>query len=205
MNWPDKDLKDTVEHFRQSVLPENLPSNTCFALSYPLSILLKLDYDVILTGGKCWGTDDKKLSHFWLKSGQNSELIIDPTASQFPSLPEINYKLDKTFYSEEEINWLDLYDDWAYPLKNDGLKRPHRVAPEEKQLTPDFERILKTNIRAANYLFNVIKNVPYVTWRDNLYFDCICTCLYRLKNNNKKPEILDLPEAKNLIAEFKIG
>ncbi|MGZ4089667.1 MAG: hypothetical protein ACXVNO_03050 [Bacteroidia bacterium] len=206
MGWPDQDLREIIEHFRQSVLPDNLPNNTCFALSYPLSILLKLDNDVILTGGLCGGTDGKKLSHFWIKNGQDSELIIDPTASQFLGLPEINYKLDHAFYSEECINWLDLYDDWAYPLKNDGLKRPHRLAPNDKQFTPDFDRILLTNIRAANYLYQVFKtnNIPVVTWRDHLYFDCIWKCLNRLKQHNLKTEIQALPETCFLMKEFGI-
>ncbi len=206
MSWPDEDLKEEVEHFRSNVIQNDRPNNICFALSYPLSIFLKLNYDVILAGGKCTGTDGISLDHFWIKDGQNSEQIIDPTASQFPGLPEINYKLDPEFYLESEINWLDLYDNWAYSLKNGGLKRPHRLDPQSCEYTPDFDRLLLANIRAAFFLHSILRTnkVPYVSWKDHPYFDCIRICLYRLKNGNTKSDLLALPETKYLITEFGI-
>ncbi len=206
--WQEE-TKKLVEDFRSSVIQEDsLANNFCFAITYPLSILLYHNGDgVIHTGGLCKGNVGDALHHFWIRDGLNSELIIDPTASQFPGLPEVNYKLDKKNYTASilPINWIDVYDGWAYPLKNDGLKRPSSLEPYKKEYEKDYKRIQIANYRAASFALKfLIEKVPILLWNDHFYFDTICTSLFRLLQNGSTPEILALPEVQYLIKEFKL-
>lgn len=200
MSWAGRDLEETVEWFRSNVIQNEQPNNFCFTLSYPLSILLKFfNHNVIITGGTC-----QDLSHFWIRDESNPEFIIDATASQFEGLDKINYKLDPKFYKESQINWLLQYDDWAFPLKNDGLIRPYPVVAEERRVIPNYDRIRLANYRAALTLMEALKrnNIPFISWRDHLYFETIRISIHRLIKRKPQSELINHIDVVNLAREF---
>jgi hypothetical protein len=79
----DEELLEFVADFRDGILNGRSPDHMCYMVSWPLhSALNALGFQCYLVSG-AW---DETMDHFWIELPDGR--ILDPTASQFPRLPD---------------------------------------------------------------------------------------------------------------------
>jgi hypothetical protein len=175
-----KDLiaKNAAKWFTKKVLGKTSPKCMCFAICYPLSLLLESkQIKSSIKNGPYFLTPTKFTHHYWLQLDHGKKLILDPTIRQFEkNSPVVYLGIQTEKYSERDFDLNKTLKSWREGFQKKDYKFEKGLSRElYESIVCKAEIILQ---KQRKRLFRAFKT------------KCLGPCLDEPKCRNKTPPLL---------------